>query len=120
MVSSSRWQIRCFEGLGVSGPINIGIEVRHGRQRVKRIAALWCERGVCLCRSMEVQTKVFGQHLALEDIIQQAAYTWPQNHGVVGYVGVLALGAEVPDEQPIGIMRAVNLCDSSSACDARA
>ena len=85
-------------------PIYIGIQVRYGCQHVKGIAALGCERGICFGRSMQVETEIFRQYLALEDVIQQSLVARSKNDGVVRNVGILPARAEIPDEQSVGKM----------------
>ena len=57
---------------------------------------------------MQVQAEVVGQLAAVEHVVQQPAVARPQHHRVVRHVGVLALGAEVPDEQAHRVAAAVD------------
>ena len=64
-------------GLGGLRPVDIGIKMRHGRQNIKRVAALGRERGVGGRWPMQIQAEVFAKQLMLEDILQQPLVAGP-------------------------------------------
>ena len=53
---------------------------------------------------MQVETEIFRQYLALEDVIQQSLIARSKNDGVVRNVGILPARAEIPYEQSVGKM----------------
>lgn len=83
--------------------------MRHRRQGVEGIAALRCQTRIGRRRTVQIEAEVLGERLALEDVLDQFLVTWAEQDGMVLDVRVLALGAEVPDEQPIGELGTLDL-----------
>jgi hypothetical protein len=57
---------------------------------------------------VEVEREVVGEHLLLEDVVEQLFVARAQEDGVVRHVFVLPVGAEVPDEEGHGVARALD------------
>ena len=101
-------------GLGLLGPVRAAPQVRHGRQHVERVAARRRERGVAGRRAVQVQAEILGQHVLVEDVVEQSLVARAHDHVVVQDVVEAAVRAEVPDDESHRMTRARRSCGPSS------
>ena len=80
-------------------PVGAAAQIGHHRQSVKRVATGRGQRRVGRRGSVQVQAEVFGQLVVFKDVLQQTFVARSQHHHVVRHIGVLAVGAKVPDKQ---------------------
>ena len=111
--------------VGLRGGLPVGgtPKVRHRRQDVERIASGRRERRIGGGRSVEVQREVLRKHLALEDILEEAAVARAEQDLVMRDVVVGPVGAEVdheerhrivePFEVPVRVLRAHGRADEA-------
>ncbi len=83
--------------------------MRHGRQRVKRVVSGGCHGCVARRGAVQVEAEIVGQLVAAEDVFQQFLVARAEQHHVVRHIGVLAAGAEVPDEEAHGVSAVLDL-----------
>lgn len=76
-------------------------QVRHRRQHVVAGAARWRKAWVGHARRMQVQGKILGQGLTLENLLDKRSITRPGAHGVVLQLRLHALEPEVDDKQRV-------------------
>src|SRR6476661_9306223 len=60
-------------------PIDSSSQVRYWGQDVERLAIRWRERWIGECGHMQVERKVFRQHLSIEDVSQQFFVAGPED-----------------------------------------
>ena len=90
-------------------PVGAAAQIGHHREGIKTVATRRGQRRVGGGGAVQVQAEVFGQFVVFKDVLQQTFVTWSQHHHVVRHVGVLALGAKVPNEQA---RRVVAFCNA--------
>ena len=95
--------------LGLDAPILAAQEIGHGRKHIEGVASGRRDGGVGRGRAMQIEAEIIGQRLALEQILQQFAIAGTHQDGVVADVIIMAIDAEIPDEQAHGIFGPVEL-----------
>ena len=90
-------------------PIGAAVKMGHGCQHIKRIASSGGHVQVGGCGAVQIQTKIIGQVVLVEDVFQQSLVSWAQQHHVVGHIVESFVGAKVPNKQTHGISATFNL-----------
>ena len=80
-------------------PIDVCLQIGHRAQHVEALAARRREARIGGGGPVQVERKVFAQHLLVEDFVEQFAVALAQPDGVVGHVRIGLAGTEVKDEQ---------------------
>ena len=100
-VALERGQDAVGVGLLLRLPVDLGVaQVGDRRQHVEGLAArAGASAGSVTVGACRYRLKSRGQRGAVEDLLQQRLVARAEQHGVVGEARVLAVGAEVDDEQ---------------------
>ena len=69
--------------------------MRDRGEDVKALVAWGCERGIGASGGVEVEGKVFREDTIFKNVIEEATVAGSEPDGVVGEIGVGAVGAEI-------------------------
>ena len=69
--------------------------MRDRGEDVEALVAWGCERGIGASGGVEVEGEVFREDTIFKNVIEEATVAGPEPDGVVGEIGVGAIGTEI-------------------------
>jgi len=96
-------------GLAHGAPVDVGIEVGHGREHIEGVAAIRGQARVGGGGAVQIEAEILGQNFALEDVVEQALVARAHENHVVGQGIVTTPCAEVPNKEAHGVVRLLHL-----------